>query len=117
MDDVSQVLMFVIKALLAANDVFACSSTCSCRVVGSIFPQHSPMLTRALPNGCASPVHQVQLSAYPNHIGENIKDLDYFMSTHLKGQHPDVTANLPCLSVVLTLAHLFHGIGVKTVWG
>ena len=29
---------------------------------------------------------QVQLSAYPNHIGENIKDLDYFMSTHLKGE-------------------------------
>ena len=30
---------------------------------------------------------QVQLSAYPNHIGENIKDLDYFMSTHVKGEH------------------------------
>ena len=28
---------------------------------------------------------QIQLSAYPNHIGKNIKDLDYFMSTHLRG--------------------------------
>ena len=28
---------------------------------------------------------QIQLSAYPNHIGDNIKDLDTFMTTHLAG--------------------------------